>query len=163
MSVEIDLLKLSDCYDLRPDRILVSHSGFVKAQTIPDPDGDLIISEAGRKSSGLDETPRSYRRHVINIDSMSGFHAHKKTKQVIFCAAGSFVLHLDDGENKQNILMNVEDIGIKLWPRLWHSMSDFKEHTVILVHANTRFEQLGEDDYIRDYQNFLEYIRSNSE
>ncbi len=158
MGIETNILRLSDC-DLTPEKIVVKHSGLVKAQRIPDPDGDLIITETGINLP-LDEVPRVYRRHVINPDSVSGLHAHKETKQVIFCAAGSFMLHLDDGDKKQDILMDVEDIGVKLWPRLWHSMSHFEPHTVIMVHANTYFETLGQADYIRDYNQFLEYARS---
>lgn len=155
MSVEINLLKLSDC-DLTDDKIIVKNSGLVKLQYRADPDGDLIIAETGR-SLPLEEVPRVYRRNVSNPKSISGRHAHKETKQIIFCAAGSFILHLDDGENKQNILMDIEHIGVKLWPRLWHTMSDFEPRTVMLVHASTFFD---ESDYIRDYQEFLKYIKS---
>jgi|SRR3989338_8799729 len=153
MSLEVDILKLSDS-DLTPEKIVVRHSGIVKAQQFPDPDGDLIITETG-VNLPLVNVPRVYRRYVVNPYANVGHHAHKSTEQVIFCACGCFTLHLDDGQKKQDILMDVPHIGVILGARLWHSMSNFNKNSMILVHTSSLY---NEDDYIRDYQEFLSFI-----
>lgn len=154
MSVEVDTLELSHT-DLISEKIIVNNSGLVKLQYFEDPDGDLIIAESG-KSLPPGNFPRVYRRYVINPNARIGYHAHKETVQYIFCACGSFILHLDDGQRRQDILMNVPHIGVKLGPGLWHWMSNFEKNSMILVHANTYYD---ESDYIRDYQQFLEWIK----
>ena len=155
MTVEVDVLKLSDS-DLSPEKIVVNNSGLVRLQYIDDPDGILIIAETG-KSLPLINFPRVYRRYVVNPDAKIGYHAHKETEQYIFCACGSFILHLDDGNKKQDILMDVPYIGVRLGQRLWHSMSNFVQNSMILVHASSLYD---ESDYIRDYQQFLKYTKS---
>lgn len=152
--VERDCLKLSDS-DLSPEKIIVKNSGLAIHQRIKDPDGDLIISQMG-----LDLPPeyftRIYRRDMMNPDSKIGHHAHKNTEQYVFSASGSFILHLDDGERQQNILMDEHHIGVKLGRRLWHLMSDYEPNSVMLVYANTFYD---ESDYIRNYEDFLAYIK----
>lgn len=155
MGVVIDVLKLSGI-DLAPKKIVVKNSGIVKLQYFDDPDGNLIIAESG-KNLPLIDFRRVYRRYVVNPNAKIGYHAHKKTVQYIFCACGSFILHLDDGQMRQDILMDVPYIGVKLGRRLWHSMSNFEKNSMILVHASSYYDA---SDYIRDYQQFLEYIKS---
>lgn len=154
MAIELDILKLSDPL-LSTDRITVNNSGLAVVQRVADLDGDLIISQSG---IDLPEEffTRIYRRDVTNPSSESGKHAHKKTEQYIFAAAGSFLLDLDDGEKKQRILMDEHHIGVKIGILLWHVMSSFEPSSVMLVFANSYHD---EEDYIREYQDFLEYIR----
>lgn len=157
MLKETEILKLSSS-NLSPDKIIVKNSGLVFLQRVEDPDGDLIIAEKG-KDLPPEFFTRIYRRDVVNPASISGYHAHKTTEQYIFSAAGSFVLHLDDGERKQDVLMDAHHIGVKLGRRLWHTMSNFEMNSVLLVYANSFY---SEEDYIRgDYGQFLEYIKSN--
>lgn len=91
-------------------------------------------------------------------DESRGAHGHKKFDQIIVPARGSFVLGLDDGEVKQEILLDNPRIGIRLKPKLWHTMHSFSPDAVNLVFCN---EYYDEEDYLRDYDEFLAYIRAN--
>lgn len=155
MSIVVESIRLSQP-DLSPEKIVVKHSGLFEQQYFKDPDGDLVIVEIG-KSLPIADFRRIYWRYIDDPNAKVGYHAHKQTEQYIFCTNGSFELHLDDGENEQDILVDVPQIGVKLGPRLWHSMSNF-ERGNYLVLANSYFDK---NDYIRDYQEFLEYIRSH--
>jgi hypothetical protein len=129
----------------------VARSGVVRLKAVPDlPDGNLFIGEARR------EIPFAIRRFyfinaLANPRAVRGRHAHRKLKQVIFCLNGSFVLHLDDGRNRQRIRLHDPAVGIVLGPWLWHTMEDFSYDCVILVVASDRYR---EADYIRDYAEF---------
>lgn len=87
-----------------------------------------------------------------------GAHGHKKFDQVIVPLSGSFVLTLDDGETKQEVMMNDPGVGIRLMPKLWHTMSNFSPDAVVMVFCDQHHD---EGDYLRDYNEFLDYIRNN--
>jgi len=139
-------------------KIKVKNSGIVKLQFFDDyPDGALYIAEA-RKSVPFDIKRIYYINNLANPKAIRGKHAHKKLEQWIFCINGRFTLKLDDGTRKQKIVLDDPSCGIRLGPKLWHTMTDFSKDCVILVLANDYFD---EDDYIRDYDEFLKYIKEN--
>lgn len=136
-------------------KIKVKNSGIIKLQFYKDfPDGNLFIGEAERNVPF--EIKRIYFiNHLFNKMAIRGNHAHKKLEQVIFCINGSFTLHLDDGENKQNIKMDDPSLGIYLGSKLWHTMAKFSSDCVILVLAADYYSA---DDYIRNYDEFIKYV-----
>ena len=137
-------------------KIKVKNSGLIKLQVVDDfPDGNLVIGEAN-KSVPFSIKRVYYINNLYNRKAERGKHAHKRLEQIIFCVNGHFTLTLDDGENKQSILMNDPSYGIRLGPNLWHTMTKFSSDCVILVLANDHF---NENDYIRNYQEFLNYVK----
>ncbi len=137
--------------------IRVQHSGVVRLQCFDDsPDGLLVIAEAERS------VPFQVRRiYVItalqNGNAVRGRHAHRTLEQCIFCISGSFMLELDDGRTAQSIVLADPSLGVKLGPRLWHTMSRFSPGCVLLVLASAYYDSR---DYIRDYVEFLELVRA---
>jgi hypothetical protein len=142
------------------DDIRVKHSGYVDLQKIDDGhDGNLCVME------GLRHIPFSIKRvyYINNLEncvSVRGKHAHKELSQVIFCISGSFMLTLDDGENRQELLMYRDNLGVVLGPRLWHEMHSFSSGCLLLVAASDYYD---ESDYLRDYDEFLAFVRDNPE
>jgi dTDP-4-dehydrorhamnose 3,5-epimerase-like enzyme len=137
-------------------KIKVKNSGIIKLQFIDDfPDGILVIGEA-KKNVPFATKRIYYITNLSNPKAIRGKHAHKKLEQYIFCVSGSFRLHLDDGMTKQNITLDSPYYGIRLGPKLWHTMTKFSRDCVILVLASDYYD---ENDYIRDYEQFLEYIK----
>lgn len=80
-----------------------------------------------------------------------GYHAHKKTKQVLLCVQGSIRLVLNDGKQEKEIILDRPNLGIFINNMVWHQMHDFKKNTILLILASTNFD---EKDYIRDYDKF---------
>ena len=119
--------------------------------------GNLFAAE------GAKNIPFAIRRvyfvnNMRDAAVMRGGHAHKKTKQVIFCANGSFRLHLDDGKKKQSIVLDTPTSGVILGPKLWHTMSKFSKNCVMLVFAS---DYHRESDYIRDYEDFRKIVKTS--
>jgi len=136
-------------------KIKVKNSEIIKLQFFNDfPDGNLVIGEA-KKNIPFEIKRIYYINKLFNKKAKRGYHAHKKLDQVIFCINGSFVLNLDDGLNKQDILLNDPCYGIRLGSLLWHTMEKFSSDCVILVLANDYYD---ENDYIRNYDEFIKYI-----
>ena len=137
-------------------KIKVKNSGVIKMEFFNDfPDGNIVIGEA-KKNIPFEIKRVYFINNLFNKKSHRGLHAHKKLEQIIFCVNGYFTLQLDDGNTKQNVLMNDPYRGVRLGPRLWHHMTKFSSDCVILVVASDYFKK---SDYIRDYKEFIEFIK----
>lgn len=84
-----------------------------------------------------------------------GFHAHIDLKQVAICLKGSCRFILDDGQHKEEVVLDSPTQGLIIEGLVWREMHDFSEDCVLLVLASEHFT---EDDYIRDYDDFLKVV-----
>jgi hypothetical protein len=57
-------------------------------------------------------------------------------------------------ENKK-IVMNQDNIGVKLGSMLWHTMENFSSDCILLIFASDYY---SEADYIRDYDEFIKLV-----
>jgi dTDP-4-dehydrorhamnose 3,5-epimerase-like enzyme len=85
-----------------------------------------------------------------------GFHAHKNLEQVLVCINGSCNILLDDGKEKIVIKLDNRNEGIHIKKKIWREMSNFSADCVLLVLASEHYD---EEDYIRDYEKFLNLIK----
>jgi uncharacterized RmlC-like cupin family protein len=88
-----------------------------------------------------------------------GAHAHKHCHQFIIAASGSFEVALDDGINKRTVLLNRPFWGLHVPPGIWASEQGFSSGSICLVLAS---EGYSEDDYIRNYDEYIEYIKTQN-
>jgi dTDP-4-dehydrorhamnose 3,5-epimerase-like enzyme len=86
-----------------------------------------------------------------------GYHTHKELDQVFFCIQGSMRMVLDNGRQKEEIVLSDPSIGIRLKPMVWHEMHDIKEDTIMLIFASDAYK---EADYIRKYDVFMEVVNA---
>lgn len=100
---------------------------------------------------------RVYYMYGAQPDIARGFHAHKELDQVAICVAGKCKVILDDGINKNVVLLADPAKGVSIPPMIWHEMHDFSENCVLLVLASELYD---EDDYIRNYEDFLGKVNS---
>lgn len=84
-----------------------------------------------------------------------GFHAHKQLKQVAVCVTGECRMVLDDGVHREEVWLDSATKGILIEKMVWREMHDFSKDCVLLVLAS---EYYDENDYIRNYQEFLKAI-----
>lgn len=83
-----------------------------------------------------------------------GAHAHKECHQFLVAASGAFEVALDDGTNKRTVLLNRPFYGLHVPPGIWAAEQGFSSGAICLVLTSDKFNP---DDYIRDYNEFLEY------
>lgn len=83
-----------------------------------------------------------------------GAHAHKKCHQFLVAASGAFEVVLDDGINKRTVTLNRPFFGLHVPPGIWASEQGFSSGSVCLVLASEKYD---ESDYIRNYEDFLEF------
>ncbi len=84
-------------------------------------------------------------------------HAHYELYQFIIAVSGSFTVNIDDGEHKESVLLNKPYKGLLLKPGTWSHLVDFSSGAVALVLASDLYH---EEDYIRNYREFIKYKRS---
>lgn len=87
-----------------------------------------------------------------------GAHAHKECHQFLIAASGSFEVVVDDGNNKRTITLNRPFYGLHIPPGIWAAEQNFSSGSICLVLASQGY---SEDDYIRDYGDFIKYIKDN--
>jgi uncharacterized RmlC-like cupin family protein len=85
-----------------------------------------------------------------------GAHAHKECHQFLVAASGSFEVQLDDGKVKKTVMLNQPYIGLHIPAGVWASEVNFSSGSICLVIASHTYD---ENDYIRDYNDFLEFKR----
>ena len=84
-----------------------------------------------------------------------GFHAHKSLEQILICIHGSCKVLLDNGTEKKIVSLEKPYEGLYIANNMWREMYDFSEDAVLMVLAS---EYYKEEDYIRDYNEFLRMV-----
>ncbi len=100
---------------------------------------------------------RIYYLYDVPGGESRGGHAHKKLYQLIIAASGSFSVTLDDGKIKRTFFLNHPYQGLYIVPGIWRTLDDFSSGAVCLVLASGKYD---ETDYIRDYDNFIQYKKT---
>ncbi|WHR56022.1 FdtA/QdtA family cupin domain-containing protein [Wohlfahrtiimonas chitiniclastica] len=83
-----------------------------------------------------------------------GFHAHKKLQQCAIALSGKCRVVMDNGSKKEDVWLDIPNKGLLIKDE-WHEMHDFSKDCVLLVLASQYYD---EDDYIRNYDKYLEYL-----
>ena len=116
--------------------------------------GQLVAVEVG------EDIPFQVRRVYYIYDTLSdvrrGFHAHQDLEQILVCVHGSCRIHLDNGYETEEVLLDKPYEGLYISNNMWREMYDFSEGAVLLVLASRHYD---EADYIRDYDAFLNMVR----
>ena len=101
---------------------------------------------------------RFYYIYGVDADQLRGMHMHKQLRQLIFCPYGKIDMTLDDGYSRETICLDSPGKGLLIEPGLWREMRWVETDSVLCVAASDYYT---EDDYIRNYDEFLEYVKEN--
>jgi len=80
-----------------------------------------------------------------------GEHALRDCAQFLVCLKGQCSVVADDGDHREEILLDTPGIGVFLPPMIWSTLYKFSPDAMLLVFASTFYEDA---DYVRDYQDF---------
>lgn len=97
---------------------------------------------------------RVYYLYDVPGGEARGGHAHKELSQLIVAASGSFDVILNDGNLKRTFTLNRPYQGLLVVPGIWRELDNFSSGSVCLVLASLKYD---ENDYIRDYSDFLRF------
>lgn len=129
---------------------------MIDIKTIATPGmGSLSVFEAQRDIPF--EVKRVYYTYGVPEGVLRGGHAHKTLKQLLFCPYGRITILLDDGEDKISVVLDTPAKGLVVENTIWREMLWDKQDSVLVVAASDYYK---EDDYIRDYDEFLAVVRT---
>jgi hypothetical protein len=114
-----------------------------------EPRGTLVVGQLG------DQLPFAPKRCWFVFDVPSehsrGGHAHHGLHEAFICQRGSCRVLLDDGENRDELLLDRPDLALYVPPLTWSAQYAFSTDALLLVLGS---EVYRPDDYIRDYDQF---------
>lgn len=102
------------------------------------------------------EPKRCFIVHDVPSSEIRGEHAHKECHQLLFCLSGTIDVLIDDGQDRNKILLNDPAMALHIPPRVWASQLNYSPNSVLLVFASHEYDS---DDYIRNYDDFVEYVK----
>ena len=122
-----------------------------RLKKVADMRGELSVAEFSQEIPFI---PKRYFL-VFNVPSKEtrGEHAHYTCHQFLVCVKGSCHVVADDGHKRAEIILDSPDKGIHLPPMVWGIQYKYSADAVLLVFAS---EPYMAEDYIRDYQYFIE-------
>lgn len=86
-----------------------------------------------------------------------GEHAHKACHQFLVCVHGSLAVVVDDGEKREEYILDQPWLGLYLPPQIWGIQYKYSPGAVLMVFASHEYDP---SDYIRDYNEFRKLKRS---
>lgn len=142
--------------DVLDDRKEVAGCKIVHLKTIPTVGaGELSFFEATHDVPF--EFKRMYYISKVPEGTRRGFHAHKHLKQLLFSPYGRIQLVLENKNGRDEIELSDPSIGVVIEEPTWREMLWLQKDSVLCVAASEFYEV---EDYIRDYEEFKEYIKN---
>ena len=122
---------------------------------IEDLRGALSFGEIGQH---LPFTPKRYFL-IFDVPSQEvrGEHAHRDLQQFLVCIRGSCTVLLDDGDIRDEFVLDSPRIGLLVPPMVWSVQYKYSADAMLLVLASDIYKA---EDYIRDYDLFHQELRA---
>ncbi len=124
---------------------------LVQIPSISDDRGSISFVELGQLLPFV--VKRVYWLYDTKKDR--GAHAHKELQQFIFCAHGCVEFILDDGKQRQSVILDSPNKGLCITKPLWRELTNFQNNPQVVVLVSDIYD---ERDYIRSYKEFQEWM-----
>lgn len=134
----------------------MNQSKIIQLPKFLDARGNLSVIEENKEIPFKIE--RTYWIYDVPGGEHRGGHAYRENEEFIVALSGSFDVILDDGNVKQTFSLNRSYYGLYVPKGMWREMVNFSTNSLALVLASTKY---NEEDYIRDYDEFIAYIRND--
>jgi dTDP-4-dehydrorhamnose 3,5-epimerase-like enzyme len=105
------------------------------------------------------EIKRAFWTYDVPGGETRGGHAYFKQEEIIIALSGSFdvvITHRDGA--KEKLTLNRSYYGLYIPPNTWRHMENFSTNALGLHLCGSKF---NEEDYIRNFDNFLEINEVN--
>ena len=103
------------------------------------------------------EIRRVYWLYDVPGGIARGGHAEKNNEELIIALSGAFEIVIDDGTRSKTFVLNRSYFGLYIPKGLWREIKEFSTNALALEFGSIPY---SEDDYIRDYDSFLSYIKT---
>jgi hypothetical protein len=124
------------------------------------------ISDSSGKLGVLDSNflpfnpKRIYWIFSVKPGESRGNHAHKQLAQFFWLVQGCVTIELSDVNSKKILNLRANKDLLVVYPGLWRKLYDFSLDAILLVGANSAYDQ---EDYIRDWKEYVKWKSVNFE
>ncbi len=94
--------------------------------------------------------------YAVPSREIRGEHAHRQCQQFLVCVRGSCSVIVDDGAEREEVLLDRPNLGLYLAPMVWATEYQYSHDAILMVLASDIYRP---EDYIRDYAQFLQERR----
>ncbi|XZE20395.1 WxcM-like domain-containing protein [Pirellulaceae bacterium SH449] len=134
--------------------ISVGGACWVEFKTVKDTRGQLTVAQWDQHLPFRPE--RVFFLHQVPTSKVRGGHAHIHCIQVLVPLSGSVRVVLDNGYQREELFLDRSDKGLLIPAGIWATQYGYTRDCVLAVFASHVYD---ENDYIRDYDRYLEYCR----
>jgi dTDP-4-dehydrorhamnose 3,5-epimerase-like enzyme len=138
--------------------VSLEHCTLIDFPRIEDPRGNLTFIESTRHVPF--EIKRVYYLYDVPGGATRAAHAHKTLQQLLIAMSGSFDVTLDDGRERRRFHLNRSYFGLYIPPMIWRDIDNFSSGSVCMALASDFY---AEEDYYRDYDDFVRAARALTE
>lgn len=133
-----------------PRQLRIGGAKLIELSAASDLRGSLVAAEVGAHLPFVPQ--RFFAVFGVPSDRVRGQHAHRQCVQFLVAVAGTVVVVLDDGSQREQIELNTPDRGLLIPPMVWGIQYRYSADAVLLVAASHGYDA---NDYIRDYGTYL--------
>jgi hypothetical protein len=127
---------------------------IINLPKIEDHRGNLSFIEEGNHIPF--KINRVYWIYDVPGGEFRGSHAFKKSEEFIVAISGSFDVILYDGKEEKHFSLNRSYYGLYVEELVFRRLENFSTNSLALILASTTYD---ENDYIRNYDEFLTFIK----
>lgn len=136
-----------------PGDLTVRGVQLIHLPLVEDLRGSLTFAEYGKH---LPFDPKRYFVMLgVPTTEVRGEHAHKEQHRFFVCLSGTCSVVLDDGTSRDEVVLNEPNLGLYIPPMIWATHYKYSSDAILLAFASDLYDA---DDYIRDYDLYLEMV-----
>ena len=122
-------------------------------QELGDPRGHLVVAESNKEVPFLIQ--RIFYIYGTKDGVVRGHHANRESEFMLINLQGSVKIVIDDGRQKDTVILNKAHQGVYLDKMVWKDMCEFSSDSILLVLSSMSYDA---SEYIRDYDEFVREV-----
>ena len=122
-------------------------------QELGDPRGHLVVAESNKEVPFLIQ--RIFYIYGTKDGVVRGQHANRESEFMLINLQGSVKIVIDDGRQKDTVILNKAHKGVYLDKMVWTDMCEFSSDSILRVLSSMSYDA---SEYIRDYDEFVREV-----
>ena len=122
-------------------------------QGLGDPRGHLVVAESNKEVPFLIQ--RIFYIYGTKDGVVRGQHANRESEFMLINLQGSVKIVIDDGRQKDTVILNKAHLGVYLDKMVWKDMCEFSSDSILLVLSSMSYDA---SEYIRNYDEFVREV-----
>lgn len=141
----------------KEEPLTVAGCRFWQFPTFADQRGNLTVADFATMSFPV---RRMFYISQVPEGQTRANHAQRESKELLLAITGTVSVLIDDGRNRQSIVLWRRNVGLLIAPKTWCSLSHFSKDAVLAVFASHPYDVA---DQVADYDEFLSIAVGNSQ